>query len=79
MGEISLCHKKRSLGPDGFLHQMLTAPGHAAFSSVGGANHFEFLWHWILHLAKRGFGSGVAVGSHEEVPQEPHAPNPCPL
>lgn len=74
---FSLSQEKKFVCPDGFLHQMLTASGHAAFSSVGGANHSEFLWHWILHLVKRGMGSGGAVGSHEEVAQEPHAPNPC--
>lgn len=59
MGEISLCNMKRSLCPDGFLHQMLTASGHAALSTAGGANPFELLWHWILHLAKRGLGSAL--------------------
>lgn len=76
MGEISLCNMKRSLCPDGFLHQMLTASGHAALSTGGGANPFELLWHWILHLAKR-VGICIAVGSHKEVPEEPHAPKPC--
>lgn len=76
MEEISLCHNKRSLCPDGFLHQMLTASGHAAFSSVGGANHLDFLWHCILHLAKRGLGSGVPVDHMKRYHRNPMPQTP---
>lgn len=80
----SLHHKKRRSSPGGFLYQMLWGSFRSYCSYFTW--HFQCKMvsttlgpfeHWILHLANRGFGSGVALQLQQKVPQEPLAPKLC--